>query len=130
VTVTQDTADANLIRQIARRALDSISGLRAQGIMSIDLQDDLADCHAACPLRLAALLATDDFSFATEILAIRRHLDRVTGELGGGYVPRFRGVKLCFQPLAGDRSFAARKRRQRARDRAQASVVGALSQGG
>lgn len=86
---TGRSADDQIIRKIARRALDSISGLRAAGVLSIDIQAELAACHRTSPLRLQALLQADELSFATEILAIRRHLDRATGQLGGSFLPRF-----------------------------------------
>lgn len=79
-----------LIRRIARRALDTIPTLRQQRVLSVDIQAAIAACHfRACPLRLDALLAADTLSFAGEIAAIRRHIDRATGVLTGGFVPRF-----------------------------------------
>jgi hypothetical protein len=51
---------------------------------------DVVATHAnGTPLRLADLLAADDFDFAHDVGGIRRHLDRTTGRLGGCFVPRF-----------------------------------------
>ncbi len=41
------------------------------------------------PLRLADLLAADDFNFAHDVFGIMRHIDRRTGRLDNHFVPRF-----------------------------------------
>ena len=82
-------AEAALIRAIALRALNSISGLRSQGVLRVDLQRAGGVRLGELPLRLQSLLAADGYSFAAEIIGIRRHLDRATGALTAGYLPRF-----------------------------------------
>lgn len=87
---TANQADSKLIRQIARRALDSIASLRAQQVFSIDVQMDLEMVHCnGCPLNLKALLKADELSFAKEIVGLRGHVNRNTGKLTGGFLPRF-----------------------------------------
>lgn len=51
---------------------------------------DITACHAnGNPLRLADLLAADEFNFTHDVFGIRRHIDRTTGELRDCFVPRF-----------------------------------------
>lgn len=51
---------------------------------------DIDVCHAnGCPLDLAGLLNASPADFAHDVLGIRRHLNRETGELGGCFVPRY-----------------------------------------
>lgn len=135
---SQRTAEAHIIRRIARRALDRISGLRMQGVLSVDLQRDLAACHACCPLRLDALLAADELTFATEIQNLRGRLNRATGRLPLGYVPRFhqrtgqRPAPTAPRWPAMDPTAAERKRQQRARDQGKLQgqvATAALAQG-
>lgn len=49
---------------------------------------DLLLAHTASPLDLEALEAADDFPMSRDVFGIRKHLDRETGALGGGFVPR------------------------------------------
>lgn len=50
---------------------------------------DITATHAnGCRLDLARLLAAGDGDFAHDVLGIRRHLNRDTGELEGFFVPR------------------------------------------
>lgn len=88
---TAGQAELTAIRRIARRALDTIPALRAEGVLSFDLQRELEACHCnGCPLRLTALLKADEYSFAREISGIRRHLNRNTGRLDAAFTPYFR----------------------------------------
>jgi hypothetical protein len=51
---------------------------------------DITACHLnGCKLDLAKLLAADDFNFAHDVLGIRRHIDRETGQLMNCFRPRF-----------------------------------------
>jgi hypothetical protein len=53
---------------------------------------DVTAVHAnEIKLRLDDLLGFDDFNFAHDVLGIRRHLDRATGQLGGHFMPRCAG---------------------------------------
>lgn len=83
------TEDARIIRWIAKRAIDKIQGFRAAGIGRTDIEMDVSAVHAnGCPLNLTRLLRFDDFNFAHDILGIRRHLNRTTGQLESGFRPR------------------------------------------
>lgn len=84
-------ADCKLIGKIAARAagMDKQHNLRdARDIVEWDM--DFTATHAnGNPLRLADLLAADDFNFAHDAFGIARHLDRSTGKLTRCFVPRF-----------------------------------------
>ena len=51
---------------------------------------DFTAVHAnGNPLRLADLLAADDFNFAHDAFGIARHLNRTNGQLENCFLPRF-----------------------------------------
>ena len=55
-----------------------------------DAEMDISACHRnGNPLRLADLLAGDDFNFIHDVFGIRRNLDRNTGKLLHHFCPRF-----------------------------------------
>lgn len=129
----QLATEVALIRRIARRAIDTIPALRQARLLSVDVQAEIGACHfKACPLRLEALLAADTLSFAAEIGGIRRHLDRSTGILTGGFLPRFHAGRPPLRQPSRDMTAAERKQRQRARERVAGHsqlATAALSQG-
>jgi hypothetical protein len=58
-----------------------------EGAMAIK---DIDACHSNwCPLRLADLLAADDWNFAHDIQGIRDNLDPYTGKMLLPFLPRF-----------------------------------------
>jgi hypothetical protein len=70
--------------QIAERAIADrkAHGMKVSRGAQVDIEMDLEATHAnGCPLRLADLLAADDFNFWHDVSGIARHLDRTTGEL-------------------------------------------------
>lgn len=70
--------------KIARRAAYELGADYTQ------IEMDVVACHMnGCPLDLKRLLAAEDGEFAHDILGIRRHIDRDTGELRNCFVPRF-----------------------------------------
>lgn len=83
------SADRVLAEAIAERACQV---LRARG-QSPDFLSTLMDIiatHAnSNPLRLADLLAADDFNLMHDVSGIAAHLNRQTGRLEGFFVPRF-----------------------------------------
>lgn len=83
LTANQD--DAALILKIVTRAR------RAQPrVDSLALALDLTAVHLnTCPLRLADLLAADDFNFSHDVFGIHRNIDRTTAELRDFWSPRF-----------------------------------------
>ena len=79
-------------QQLIPRILDRAERLSRKAGVPLDrlsLDMDLAGTHAVMPLRLADLLATDDFNFAHDVFGIMRHIDRRTGRLDDHFVPRF-----------------------------------------
>jgi hypothetical protein len=72
--------DDDLIMQIV---------VRADPVDRISLAMDLTACHLnGTPLDLPRLLVFPDGSFWHDINGIQRHLDRETGQLTGGFLPR------------------------------------------
>ena len=64
---------------------------------AMDCDMDITACHAnGNPLRLAELLSADDFNFCHDVLGIRRHINRETGQLENCFVPRF----SCPEPIS------------------------------
>ena len=55
----------------------------------IDADMDISAVHATCPLRLADLLAADNFNFSHDMRGIQHHLNRKTGKLENFFLPRF-----------------------------------------
>lgn len=82
-------SDRNLIRAIARRAHDLYL---QHGVdrSAFDIDMDIVATHCnGNPLRLADLLAADDFNFLHDVSKIARYLDRETGKLTDCFMPRF-----------------------------------------
>jgi hypothetical protein len=81
--------EMRLITAIVTRAHEmGLVKLNGYDHMTCDM--DLTACHAnGNPLRLADLLAADDFNFSHDICGIARHIDRETGELKNCFSPRF-----------------------------------------
>jgi hypothetical protein len=89
VAMTEQTTDAELILAIARRA----SALFTDHDTLNNVQDfaiDLSVVHRRTPLRLAALLHSNEFDLMHDVLGINTHLDHVTLTLGNGFEPRYR----------------------------------------
>lgn len=83
--------DARLIGLIADRALELYRRFEIIAPERMGVQMDLTACHAnGCPLRLAELLAADNFNFVHDVIGIWRHLNRETGRLEDLFSPRFR----------------------------------------
>lgn len=89
VCFTTSREEFDVIDKIASRAVGL--GIYSRGAGGhMDASMDITACHAnGTPLKLAALLAADDFNFAHDIGGIKRHLDRSTGELRDFFLPRF-----------------------------------------
>ena len=89
VSFKTSTEDFRLIEQIVDRA--HARALKAgHDAKKHTLLMDVTTCHAnGCPLRLADLLAADDFNLIHDVFGIARHIDRSTGRLGDCFVPRF-----------------------------------------
>lgn len=82
-------ADMKLIQRIADRAVAQAMNHDIE-IDLVDVAMDIAATHAnGCRLDLSRLLGADEFNFAHDVVGIRKHLNRETGTLGGGFLPRF-----------------------------------------
>jgi hypothetical protein len=83
-------AERAVILKIAERAERE---LYADGKIKQTRMDTPMDISATiaqgCPLRLDELLAADAFNFAHDVLGIRRHINRQTGQLENCFLPRF-----------------------------------------
>ncbi len=77
--------EVEIIAAIAKRIHAKVPGYD-----EVDCQMDVNAVHSnGCKLRLADLLAADDFNFAHDVIGISRHLDRETGKLPETFLPRF-----------------------------------------
>lgn len=82
--------ELDIIGKIAQRADRELFGPHGVNQTISDTMMDISACHAnGCPLKLAELLAADDFNFAHDVAGIRRHIDRTTGKLMDCFLPRF-----------------------------------------
>lgn len=94
VSFSVSHGDAWKIRDIARRAFDELPWPSRQKPKLIEIEMDITAAHAnGCPLRLDALREADLVNLAHDIGGIRRHLNRLTGELEGCFVPRYAAAK-------------------------------------
>jgi hypothetical protein len=80
--------DHDLITEIMFRA-DEIGLISPRRYSRLTCMMDLTAVHERSPLRLADLLAADQFNFVHDVAGIARHMNRDTGELGGCFTPRF-----------------------------------------
>jgi hypothetical protein len=83
-------AETALIEQISKRAMECLAEtLPELDYTRTDCAMDITATHLnGCPLRLDALLVARDFDFLHDILGIRRHLNRETGQLSH-FLPRY-----------------------------------------
>lgn len=77
--------DYDLIDQIVNRA-DRLGLVRDRTESTMDIT---AAHLNGCPLRLADMLAADDFNFIHDVGGIGRHIDTKTGKLQNCFLPRF-----------------------------------------
>jgi hypothetical protein len=82
--------EEHLIHKIAERADREIYTHLDVKQTVLDTVMDLSACVAnGWPLRLAELLAADEFNFAHDVTGIRHYLDRRTGKLTDCFSPRY-----------------------------------------
>ena len=76
--------ERDLVSAIVERAVSA-------GIYNdpLDADMDISAVHVHCPLRLADLLAADQFNFSHDMRGILRHINRKTGKLENFFLPRF-----------------------------------------
>ena len=83
-----DRDDAQLLRAIAKRAVTHATRMGIPYPLPT-AEMDLTACHVnGCPLDLPRLMNAKDGDFGHDIFGIRRHIDRITGRLGGEFQPR------------------------------------------
>jgi len=89
MNMTTTKEETEIIRKIAKRAtaLFNAFGSRYTTINAL-MNISAAHCNA-CPLKLAELLAADDFNFSHDIAGIRLNLNRATGKIENCFLPRF-----------------------------------------
>lgn len=79
-----------LIKKIAERAEKEVFGPDHVPQSQMDTIMDLSATIAqGCPLKLQELLDADLGNFGHDVAGIRRHINRETGLLEGGFLPRF-----------------------------------------
>lgn len=77
--------DYELVAQITKRANEAVPDLNRWS-----LEMDIIATHiCGCPLKLTELLEADNGNFFYDILGIRQHIDRDTGELQNCFLPRY-----------------------------------------
>jgi hypothetical protein len=82
-------SERKLITKIAQRAeqFAAFAGIKYD---VLDASMDIEACHCnGCPLDLGDLQFASDEDFGHDVLGIRRHLNRKTGQLGGCFHPRY-----------------------------------------
>lgn len=90
VSFTVSPAEHKIIQTIAHRAVALAAQFSSAKLDPVEITMDITACHAnGCPLRLADLLAADNFNFQHDVLGINRFIDRKSGELTGCFTPRF-----------------------------------------
>lgn len=86
---------AMIVKIVARAVREKLVEKGAHADGSLDLTMDLCATHAnGTPLDFEKLLAADRFNFLHDICGIRRHLNRITGELENCFLPR------CARPMS------------------------------
>lgn len=83
------SADRALIKAVVARA-KALGFVDRRRYTATTCRMDITATHLnGCPLRLADLLASDNFNFAHDIAGIAACLDRGTGRLTKNFSPRF-----------------------------------------
>lgn len=83
-----DPTDLALIAQITKRVMELAPA--DCGVDATIMMMDLAMVHTrGCPLKLMQLLMSSNDDITHDVLGIGLHIDRNTGKLRGGFVPRF-----------------------------------------
>jgi hypothetical protein len=84
-TISREEFD--LLLKVVDRALREIRDYPDEPrTLIMDL--NAAHCNG-CPIDFAGLLEADDFEFAHDIVGIRKHIDRSTGQVLGFFTPRY-----------------------------------------
>lgn len=88
-TLKTSREDVILIAKIAKRACER-KAITVNGVLDcISLNMDLEAVHSFNPLRLADMLAADDYNLFHDVYGIRNNLNRDTLKLENCFLPRF-----------------------------------------
>lgn len=91
---TATSKEREIIERIAKRACALYHKHGNTKVDEINIMMDLEACHCnGCPLRLADMEQADDFNLMHDITGINAHLNRYTGKIERGFLPRFAGGK-------------------------------------
>ena len=87
----RSASDDAAVQSIAKRIVEMAREYKMPfEIDPMQIYLDTLCCHLnGCPLSLWQLLMSDGNDFVQDVLGIGIHLDRRTGRLMGGWVPRF-----------------------------------------
>lgn len=77
------------VDRIIQRTKEIFERAKFPPLDELGLMMDLSAAHATCPLRLVELADADPFNFSHDIGGIQRHLNRKTGYLEDGFLPRY-----------------------------------------
>lgn len=83
-----DVKKLNLIQKISARAVRLHKKSTGDKISRIQMSLDINQCLKKYPLDLPRLLRAQSSVFEHDVFGIKRHLDRETGYLNGGFLPR------------------------------------------
>ena len=75
--------------ELAMKIVERIEAVSIDKIDRMSTMMDIEATHIDCPLDLQGLLDADFIDFSHDIMGIRQHLNRETGKLEGGFVPRY-----------------------------------------
>jgi len=89
VSIKTGKCEIELISKITSRACKLADGWGLK-LDFLSTEMDITACHAnGCPLKLKELLAATDGNFGHDVFGIVRHIDRITGQLGECFLPRY-----------------------------------------
>lgn len=91
---TATPEDSRKIIAIMLRAA-SLMNFERVGSSRLEVAMDVTACHVnGCALDLDGLLAAKPSDFVHDVAGIMRHMDRKTGNLTGGFLPRYAAPQL------------------------------------
>lgn len=90
ITWAANHLEISRIERIVSRAVHMGIARSSRDNPTLDLTMDLEAVHCnGCPIELEQLLQAKKSDFIHDIMGIQSHLNRKTGELEGGFVPRY-----------------------------------------
>ena len=87
---TATSEESEIIERIANRAIALYRKYGNTELDEVDIMMDLMACHCnGCPLRLSEMEQADDFNLMHDVTGINAHINRYSGKLERGFLPRF-----------------------------------------